>query len=411
MVTSPETGGTTGGSSDTSTRMALGSGGTAGSNGTLGASGTPSSSTGEPDVDAGCVTAEFTSQWPQRNLLFLLDQTGSNGYDNYGTGCTDHWDPAVDMLNAFFGQMFSSRLFASLAFLPAHGTSTSACDAGSYSGPPGLRVPLTSLDDAGRKQFQDELCSCGSEAALSNSTCMIPNGGTPTRPAIQGTIDYASSIAQKYPDSGTYIVFITDGEPGFACQNSAGTTQICNSCEDLENGCLDDTSQCVDRDTEVQKISSVIQSAPWRIHVVAIGSGPSEPTLNEWAAASGNDLVDLRGLDAPTSAAALAARFLTFRGYSIRCDFDIPLDSSGELIDPKEVYVYYAPSSGSSYYLRQTPDGTSATCATAAGYWYFDDPRLPKKVNLCAATCDALLQETSASLRIEYGCRRGTTVP
>ena len=194
MVAWPETGGTAGGSPGTSTGMALGSGGTAGSNGTLGVGGTPSSSTGEPDVDAGCVTTEYTWQWPQRNLLFLLDQTGSH-------------------------------------------------------------------------------------------------------------------------------------------------------------------------------------------------------------------LVDLRALDAPTAALVLADHFLATRGPSITCDFEIPLNPSGELIDPTQVYVYYAPSSGSSYYWRQTPDGTFATCPSTAGYWYFDDPSLPQKINLCPFTCETLTEDDSGRLEIGYGCR------
>jgi hypothetical protein len=418
MVSGPEAGGTTGGSSGASTGMALGFGGTAVNGGTAGFGGTASSSTSAPNVDTGCVTAEYTfQQLPQVNILFLLDKTGGIGYQNSDTAgaldnCADQWNPVVSALNVVFAQPISSRIYSSLAFLTAERDNTSACDPSNYGDSPGLKVPLTQLDDAGRKQFQDRLCDCASGAAPSNSTCIFPSGGTPTRPAIQGTIDYASNVAQNYPGRRTRIVFITDGEPGFACQNSAGAKQICNSCDDLKNGCLDDASKCLDYDTEVQRISTVIQSAPARsISVVAMGTNLSETTLNAWATASGNDLVDLRALDGPAASLMLMnAMVLDHGGSSIKCDFDVPASPNGEAIDPKMTFVYYAPSSGSGYYLRQTPDGTSATCSTTVGYWYFDDPMLPKKVVLCGATCSALQQETSAVLQIAYGCRHGTIV-
>ncbi len=408
--TETETGGTL------SSGGALGSGGTASNGATTGVGGTASNggttgvggTTSSSNIDASCGVGNLV-QLTQVNILVLLDKAASMGYQNSATAdtwdhCADRWNPVVTTLNAFFGQANSSRLYASLSSLPADGDNTTLCNPNSYSGSAALKVALTPLDDAGRKQFQDRLCSCASGAVPPSSTCIVPAGGTPTRPAIQGTIDYMGTVAKNYADTKSIIVFITDGEPSFACQNNAGATQICNSCEDLTNGCLEDTSKCLDHDIEIQRTSAVIQSAPSKsIYVVGVGTNLSDSTLNAWATASGNDPVDLRALDGPAVALALMNSLQTIRSASIKCDFDAPLPPNGDTIDPTRTFVHYTPGSGNGYYLPQTADGTAATCTGDKG-WYFDNPKVPKKFNLCGTFCDTLQQDAQGMLQVEYAC-------
>ncbi len=111
------------------------------------------------------------------------------------------------------------------------------CNPTNYMSSAGLKVPLTELNANGRQQFQSMLCDCSSTSPAPSATCIIPAGGTPTRPALQGTISYQASIAQKYPGSKTVIVLITDGDPVFGWLDPTGTYRTFYSCDDLTDGC------------------------------------------------------------------------------------------------------------------------------------------------------------------------------
>ncbi len=270
-------------------------------------------------------------------------------------------------------------------------------------------MPLTPLDDAGRQKFLAKLCDCASGVSPSSSACLVPAGGTPTRPALQGTIGYAATVATTYPNSKTVIVFITDGEPSFACTNSAGSVQTCNSCEDLTNGCLSDPSQCLDQQTEIDGITAVIQVAsaanPNSIYVTGVGSDLDDYTLSDWAAASGNDALDLRNLSGAGVAATLMAKLQSIRSLSISCAFDLPLPVSGTSINPNLVNVNYTAGDGTASYLPRTRDGSASGCSVSVNNWYFDNPTTPKKLQLCPSTCSALQQDSEGLLRVQYGCQ------
>jgi hypothetical protein len=262
------TGGTAGGTSGVSTGSPAGgvtgsgsfsnSGGSTSSGGATAMGGTSlgTTSTSSPDVDASCDSDANPVHLTQVNFLFLLDKSGSMGFQNGGSAgswdnCATRWNPVVDALNSFFAEANSSRTYASLTTFPANGINTTMCDPASYStGSAAVRVPLALLDDTGRQNFQTRLCDCANGVSPPSS-CINPAGGTPTRPALQGTINYAADIDQTYPNSKTVIVLITDGQPSFGCQTSAGSYQACNSCDDLANGCLADASQCLSQYTEI----------------------------------------------------------------------------------------------------------------------------------------------------------------
>ena len=374
---------------------------------TGGSTSSPVTSTGLADADV-CAGDHADAQLTQVNILVLLDKSGSMGYQHGGAGdwdnCADRWNPVVQTLKAFFGQSDSSRLYASLSFLPADGGNTAMCDPKTYLKTDALKVKLTLLDDAGRQKFQDRLCDCVDNQPATG-TCILPAGGTPTRPALQGTIDYMGTVNKTYPDSKSVIVLITDGEPSFACQNSAGATQVCNSCEDLTNGCLTDSTSCLDHDTEIQRISAVIQSAPAKsIYVVGVGTNLSDSTLSDWSDASGNLPVDLRSLDGPAAALKLMDTLQSIRSSSISCEFILPKTNITGTIDPDKTFVYYTPGSGAAVYLAKTADGTAATCSSSAKTWYFDNPKMPTKIDLCTTACDALQADSKGSLSVEYGC-------
>jgi hypothetical protein len=416
------TGSTAGGTSGVSTGSTAG--GVAGSGGTFDAGGSTSSggvtgtggtssgtaSTTQPDSDASCVLDANPVHLTQVNILFLLDRSGSMGFQNGGAAgtwdnCATRWNPVVDALNSFFAEANSSRTYASLTAFPADGVNTAICNPASYStGTAAIKVPLVLLDDAGRQNFQARLCDCANGVS-SPSSCIVPGGGTPTRPALQGTISYAADLNQTTPNGKTVIVLITDGLPSFACQNSAGTYQACNSCDDLTNGCLTNSSLCSSQDAEISKIAAVIQSAPSRsIYIAGVGDNLSYTTLSVWAASSGNSALDLRDLSGAEATLTLMSKLDSIRSSSTSCTFDLPLPADETSINPDQTNVEYTTGAGAVSYLPRTSDGTASTCSNSVKGWYFDTPTAPKKILLCPSSCNAMQQDSKGLLRVVYGC-------
>lgn len=384
-----------------------------------GGTGSQTTSTSVAAIDSGCAAQTTPAELTQVNILVLLDKSGSMGDQKNASGdydwqnCESRWNPVADTLKAFFNDANSGRLYASLSFLPADGDEYAMCTVKNYSsGSSSLKVPLVLLDDSGRKKFTDKLCDCGSGTTPA-STCIQPNGGTPTLAAVQGTIDYAKAKQAQYPDSKTVIVFLTDGEPGFGF-NYNNTLNHLYSCDDLPtkgttwpNGsnCLIDGSNCTTPEDEVQKVSLVIKSAPaGSIYVAGVGDLSAE-TLDTWGTASGNDPINLLNLSGPEAAATLMARLESIRKSSIKCDFPVPVPTSGDRIDPDKTNVSYQAGSGAASYLFRTTDGTASSCGTAKDSWYFDNPTTPSIIKLCPSTCDALQSDPNGKIQVVFGCQ------
>src|SRR5258708_37058175 len=54
----------------------------------------------------------------------------------------------------------------------------------------------------------------------------IPKGGTPTVPALQGSIDYATTYTQTTPGRAAVVLFVTDGQPNGCNSTTAAATMI-----------------------------------------------------------------------------------------------------------------------------------------------------------------------------------------
>jgi hypothetical protein len=269
------------------------------------------------------------------------------------------------------------------------------------------------LDDAGRAKFTAKLCDCGG-TTTEPSGCIVPNGGTPTLAAVQGTIDYLKAKQAQYPDSKTVIIFLTDGEPGFGFTPPGATVQQhLYSCDDLPtkgsswpNGsnCVNDSTVCTSQDDEVQKVALVIKSAPSRsIYVAGVGD-LTEQTLQTWGDASGNDPINLLQLTGAEAGAALMARLESIRSASSSCAFDLPVPTAGSSIVPNETNVNYTTGAGVQSMLSRTSDGTSSTCTQSETSWYFDKPLTPTKIQLCPGICNAIQSDPKGQFQVVYGC-------
>jgi hypothetical protein len=341
------------------------------------------------------------------NLIILLDKSGSMGNDPNGqwSNAATRWNPVVQTLDAFMSDSSSNRLNAALIVLPSDGTINVACTATSYaSGSSAVKIPLTLLDPAGRQLFLSRLCD---PAAPQNPPCIVPAGGTPTRPALQGAIAYAASASQSNPNSKSVVVFLTDGEPGFGYQTSSGVTAL-YSCDDLTNGCTTTSANCTSANQEVAHVAATIQAAPAK-SVYVVGTGDlSTTTMTQWAAASGNPAISLVSLTPAQAAATLRTALDGIRTNSISCSFAIPEPSGLAAIDYSKVNLSYVAGNGSVQNLRRTSNGAAATCSGTTLGWYYDNPAAPQAVTLCSSTCNALQQDANAKIQVAFGCETQT---
>jgi Mg-chelatase subunit ChlD len=198
-----------------------------------------------------------------------------------------------------------------------------------------------------------------------------PGGGTPTQPALDGSMQYAKSWATAHPGRTTIVVLATDGDPTGCTMNS------------------------------VQDVANVAAGALPGIKTFVIGVGSSLTALNQVAAAGGTNqafVLDTAGDVAKSFAAALAA----IHGQAVPCDFKVPTQTASGTVDPTKVNVQFTEQNAtSSTIVPQTSDGKADTCGTARA-WYYDDPTAPTLLKMCPSMCDTL--KTGGRVQVALGC-------
>jgi hypothetical protein len=194
-------------------------------------------------------------------------------------------------------------------------------------------------------------------------------GGTPTLPAMEGAVQYATNWAQGHPDHKTIIVLATDGAPN-----------DCNS--------------------NVQAVSDVAArayAANPSIQTFVIGVGDTG-NLNAIAQAGGTNMAYVVGAQNATQAFLDAMNQI--RGISLACDYAIPLPQ-GRPPNFSQVNFYYTPTSGPEGLIYKV--GDVSQCDPMKGGWYYDNPTNPTQIRACPASCEQL-KSGGGKVRIEVGC-------
>jgi Mg-chelatase subunit ChlD len=199
------------------------------------------------------------------------------------------------------------------------------------------------------------------------------NGGTPTRPALEGAMQYLRSWASAHPERKPVMVLATDGEP---------------------LGCDRNTPQ------DVADVAAAAASGSVPIQTFVIGVGRSLQSLHLVAQAGGTNQAFL--VEDSNATTALADALERIHGMSVPCDFLIPsTGSDGKRVDPGKVNVKYTPTGAlQPTLLGKTHDGAAASCGPEGG-WYYDNPAMPTTIRLCPASCQAL---AGGRLQVEFGC-------
>ncbi len=254
------------------------------------------------------------------------------------------WDAAKAAFNAFFADPASKNIGASLSFFP-QGT---ACDIPTYAKP---TVPVSPLPD--KVTFANALAA------------QFPNGDTPTLPAIQGAIQYAQTIASKVK---TVIVLVTDGEPN-----------VCSS--------------------TVQAVSSAVAAVANTIPTYVVGIG-NVANLDTIAAAGGTKKATIISTtNAQQTADDLQKALNAIREEVTSCEYGIPPPPQGKTFDPGKANVVFTPSNGPAVTWPYDPG-----CTGGVG-WHYDDPKNPKTIVLCPASCATRKADPKGTMDVVLGCK------
>jgi hypothetical protein len=332
-----------------------GSLGSGSSNGQAGGNGTGAVGSWEGE---GCADGSAGGNLAPVYLVFLVDQSGSMGDnctdDNYST----RWEPMVSALNTFFADEDSANLYASLTLFPTDeepGTECGSegdlkCDAGSYDSPV---VEPTELPNA---------------TVFAEMLDRYPNEyGTPTYPALTGTVTYAKTL--KDEGKKVAIVMVTDGQPAFCDGNSVDSTA----------GAAAD---------------GLVAGIPTYV----LGVGDSITDLNQIAEEGGTtEATIINGATPEETQQALLDKINEIRGQQISCEMTIPEPPEGQTLDPLKINVEYS-AGGETKRLLMNED-----CADGSG-WHYDDLSNPTKITLCSDTCDEVKAQPDAALNVVFGC-------
>jgi hypothetical protein len=333
------------------------------------------------DGDAACVAEPRAGEQIPIDLFFMVDKSGSMTCPVPGNGaCTgspnapppNRWSSIKDALITFANSSTGAGLGVGMGFFPklANGNSGSLlCNPTDYSTPAAVIAPLP-----------------GSAGAIQTAlNAQMPNGSTPTVPALSGAVAYATTYAQSHPGRTTAIVFATDGEP----------------------------TECANNNNNIMGAAAVARAAanppagtpPIRTFV--LGVGPSLGNLNQIAMAGNTTAAHL--VESGGSAELLNA-LNEIRKGTLTCDYQIPV-VPGKPLNFKlvNIKVRIGPPPAMAQYISKVMDASG--CGATQGGWYFDNPDAPTKITLCPATCDPMIKTTGSTLDVVIGCKAIVTPP
>ena len=254
-----------------------------------------------------------------------------------------------------------------------HGTQ---CDSAAYAAPAVEIVPL----------------STGSAAVLASIEAQVPDGDTPSAPALSGAISHAQEWATANPGHTVVAVLATDGLPTECLPESlkfSGTAPQRALVEEVASIAQEGVFGTPSVATFVIGVFSAADTAaPDNLQLIAQAGGTRQAQIIDTA---GN--VTQQFLDALNA----------IRKSRLACEFQIPANTTGKDSDFMAVNVEFndAGTPKTLYYV-----GSLDNCP-AEGGWYYDDTtaKAPTKIVVCPTTCNAFQSLAAGSVQVKLGCR------
>jgi hypothetical protein len=219
---------------------------------------------------------------------------------------------------------------------------------------------------------------------------IVPQGTTPTTPAVTGALTHLRTRATANPDRKQVLVLATDGLP----------------------------TECTGRNSLIQAQTALrtgnMGAPAIPTYVIGIfGSNQitrAQPALEDLATAGGT----MTPFTLTAGGTDLSQRFLAaineIRGATLGCEFNIPKPNTGGALDYDKVNVQLNVSGGTE---RLGYAGSMAGCDPMRGGWYYDaDPKMggvPTHVVLCEASCQKVKMpgntSVTTSVDLQFGCK------
>jgi hypothetical protein len=320
-----------------------------------------SGATGSGGVES-CAAANQQAELAPVYLVFLLDESGSMGDGKNGKRA-EKWDPVTSALKAFFADPESAGITASLSLFPLNkNTGTGAAD---QSKPADCAASAYVTPEVPPKALPDDKTFAAAIAKIDP-----PNEfGTPTFPALSGTIEYAESLLKEDATRKVAIVMVTDGEP-YGCDGNT----------------IDNTAMAA-------------KAVAAHLPTYVIGVGKELGSLKAIAEGGGTDNAFIVSLDNPEQTRKdLLSSINLIRGKAISCDLTIPAPPAGKRLDPDKVDVQFTGNGAGATSLKY---GTECTGDTA---WHYDNVTKPTKILLCDDTCTTVKADPVGKLDVVFGC-------
>jgi hypothetical protein len=321
------------------------------------------------------------------------------------------WEPVVSATKAFFADAASAGISATMTFFPDETASLVGGDAattddtttmdddmadtmfggGQFGGGGGFQGGGAMCENASYETPDVPLTPLPSDAFATAIDAVTPAGdddwrlGTPTGPALQGTVDAIRNMQESDPNAKYVIVLVTDGEPAF-CPNTGGDP--------------------------IEPVADIASGVADEIPTYVIGLGnpatdeePDPPddglsNLHVVAEAGGTSMAYIIDTNDPTSTAQSFREVIdTIRENSFSCSLEIPTPPEGEVFDPTKVNVQYNNALGTTEFVNDP------TCAADFG-WHYDDPDNPTVIQMCDKVCEDIKAdyENEGELAVEFGC-------
>ncbi|MEI9952815.1 MAG: VWA domain-containing protein [Pseudomonadota bacterium] len=247
---------------------------------------------------------------------------------------------------------------------------TSSCDVAQYTAPASAVATLPNA----------------ATGLIASIDSQMPNGDTPTGPALSGAIQQARTWASAHPGHRVVAVLATDGLP-----TECTPTKI-DAVAALARAGVTGSPSINTFVIGVFGPDDVANDAPTNLDTIAQQGGTNKAFI-----------VDTQKDVTAQFQAALDA----IRGARLACEFQIPEPSSGGALNYKQVNVTFSNGTQKSvtYFVKN-----AAACDPSSGGWYYDvDPDAvppPSKIIACPTTCSAFQAAPSgASVAIELGCK------
>jgi Mg-chelatase subunit ChlD len=217
----------------------------------------------------------------------------------------------------------------------------------------------------------------------------IPQGLTPTVPALQGAIEHARSWGKAHPDQTVVVLLATDGLP----------TQCGKDAANLGQGTPEPIADVLN-----VAASGVNGEIPVRTFVVGVfqpGDTSSVANVNQIAKAGGTDQAAFIDSSADVDQQFLDA-LRAIESGQLGCEFQLP--ASNAPLDYFKVNLQFSDASTSQQlpYVRDR-----AGCDANPAGWHYDvDPNqsTPSSIQVCPNVCTQIKAATAAKIQLQLGC-------